>query len=205
MDDRQTPGTEDYDALPAEGITIDQVVAWNMRHWRQARYMTQEQLGDPLGWSAANVSAIERSAEGNRDRRRFDAQAIAGIAHALHIPIAALFLPPEDDGIGKRYQWHTGNLVPRSMADLMRLVLHYNDEEESAVMDEYADRFRAAVTAYLEEKWAEEVAGWFAPMDDAAARAEQASRFRSRQAALLTMAAEQAALAEFLEGKEDQP
>lgn len=204
MDERQAPGTEGYEALPAEEIAIDQVIAWNMRHWRQARYMTQEQLGDPLGWSAANVSAIERSAEGNRDRRRFDAQTIAGIAHALHIPIVALFLPPEDDGAGKRYQWHTGNLVPRSMADLMELVMNYNDEE-SELTDQYVDRFRAAVTAYLEEKWAEEVAQWFAPMDDAAARAEQAARFRSRQAALLTMAAEQGALAEYLEPEEGQP
>lgn len=198
MTERQLPRSSQYNALPAEDITIDQVVAWNMRHWRRASYMTQEELGERIGWSAANVSAAERSVEEHRDRRRFDAQTTAEIADALCMPLAALYLPPEDDGIGKRYVWRRDGSGPRDMAALMAIVMHNNDYEAD-VMDEYRDRFRGAVTAYLEEKWAEEVGSWFDPIGDDEARAEQASRFRARQAQLLAAAAEQEALAEFLE------
>lgn len=201
MDERQLPGTDGYDALPAEDITVDQVVAWNMRHWRRACYMTQEELGDLIGWSAANVSAAERSVEEHRDRRRFDAQIIAGIAEALGIPIAALFLPPEDDGQHKRYQWRRARDT-RSMTDLMEIVMHDvgdHADEMTGAYEAYRDRFRSAIGAYLEEEWATEVAGWFAPLDDPAARAEQAARFRANQARLLAMAAEQEALAAELE------
>lgn len=208
MDERQQPGSDEYAALPAEDITIDQVVAWNMRHWRRASYMTQEELGERIGWSAANVSAAERSVGEHRDRRRFDAQTIAEIAEALRLPIGALFLPPADDGQGRRYQWHGSgkDSAPRDMASLLQLAMLDNDHQ-TEVAEEYKDRFRAAVGAYLDEDWAEEVGTWFAPMDDREARAEQAARFRSRQAALLSMAAEQQALAEFLERsrKKDGP
>lgn len=197
VDERQQPGTGCYETLPAEDITIDQVVAWNMRHWRRALYITQEQLGEMIGWSAANVSAAERSVEEYRDRRRFDAQTIASIAWALGVPVSALFLPPEDDGQGKRYRWHAG-AAPADMATLMGIAMHDNDHD-TAAMELYRDRFRGAVCAYLEEKWAAQVGQWFAPLDDKDARAEQAARFRSRQAALLAMAAEQGTLAEWLE------
>jgi transcriptional regulator with XRE-family HTH domain len=200
VDERQQPGSDEYAALPAEDVTIDQVIAWNMRYWRLASFMTQEEFGRRIGWSAANVSAAERSVEEHRDRRRFDAQTIAEIAEALRLPIGALFLPPADDGQGRRYQWHQGGKdpAPRDMASLMRLAMLDNDHE-TEVMEDYKDRFRGAVTAYLDEEWGEEVGTWFAPVDDKEARAEQAARFRSRQATLLRMAAEDGELAEFLE------
>ncbi len=203
MTERQAPRSDGYQELPAADITVDQVVAWNMHHWRQARYMTQEELGRRIGWSAANVSAAERSVE--RERRRFDAQTIAEIADALYIPVAALFLPPEDDGHGKRYRWHMSaeGSPSRSMADLMQITMHDNDDK-SDTMEEYRDRFRGAVTSYLEETWGREVAGWFAPLDDAEARAEQAARFRSRQAVFLRMADEEAELAAALERPQEE-
>ena len=181
------------------------MIAWNLRHWRQARHMTQEELGALLGWSGPNVSAAESSVKEHRELRRFNAQTIAEIANALHIPIVALFLPPGDDGHGRRYVWHADS-APRDMAALMHLVMPYTDEN-SDLADEYEDRFRGAVSAYLDEKWGAEVAPWFAPMDDDEARAEQASRFRSRQAVLLRMAAEDGELADYLEQpqEEEQP
>ena len=198
MDERREPRSTEYKALPAEDITIDQVVAWNMRRWRRAMEMTQEELGRQIGWSAANVSAAERSVEEHRDRRRFDAQTIAEIADALRIPVPALFLPPEDDGQGKRYTWHREGPGERDMASLMRIVLHDNDHH-TATMAAYKDRLRGATRTYLDEKWAAEVGRWFDPMEDWEARAEQAARFRSRQATLLRMAAEAEALADWLE------
>src|ERR1700690_800863 len=83
---------------PAEQVTVDQLVALNIRHWRNAAGLTQADLGGRLGWSAANVSAAERSADPARDPRRFDAQTLTEIALALGVPLAALFLPPGDDG-----------------------------------------------------------------------------------------------------------
>lgn len=202
MDERQNPRGEKYKTLPVEDITIDQVVAWNMRHWRRASNMTQEELGELIGWSAGNVSAAERSIEEHRDRRRFDAQTIADIAGALRIPIVALFLPPADDGVGKRYQWHTDG-SPRDMASLMMLAMHDNDHK-TATMTEYRDQYQGAVNAYLDEEWGKEAGRWFAPMDDNEARAEQAARFRSRQATLLRLAAEDEELADFLDPPDEE-
>lgn len=202
MDERQQPGTDRYEALPAEDITIDQVVAWNIRYYRRARGMTQEELGERVGWSAANVSAAERSVEEHRDRRRFDAQTIAELAIALALPIAALFLPPDDDGQGKRYRWHNGD-DSHGMRDLMILVMH-NTGEESDVADAYRYRYRAGVTYYVDEQWGEAVGGWFAPMDDKESRLEAAARFRDRQRKLLAMAADDGSVADWLERAADE-
>ena len=201
VDKRQQPGSEDYKALPAEDITIDQVVAWNMRRWRRATGMKQEELGELIGWSAANISAAERSVEGHRDRRRFDAQTTAEIADALRIPLVALYMPPEDDGIGKRYQWRTYGGGVRDMASLMQTVMHDN-KHESEVMEEYKDRYRASVAAYLDDEWGTEAVKWFLPMDDPELRAEYAAMFRAREATNLRLAAEDKAFADRLEGLE---
>src|SRR5450755_4005243 len=89
--------------LPAEHVTIDQIVARNMRHWRRTAGMTQEELGARLGWSDRNVSAAELSSDEKRDRRRFDAQTLANLSLALCVPLIAFFLPPDDDGFPARY------------------------------------------------------------------------------------------------------
>src|SRR5260221_186 len=93
----------DYSSLPGEHVSIDQVVAMNMRYWRRKAGLTQEELGERIGWTAPNVSAAEVSARARKDRRRFDAHILAALAKALGVPVAALFLPPEDDGVAKRY------------------------------------------------------------------------------------------------------
>jgi transcriptional regulator with XRE-family HTH domain len=204
VDGRQRPRSSGYAGLPAEDITIDQVVAWNMRHWRRSARMTQEELGERIGWSAGNISAAERSVEEHRDRRRFDAQTLAAIADALGIPIIALFLPPADDGSGKRYQWQAGGGKQRDMAYLMRLAMH-DSNQDTGVMDEYRDRFRGAVTTYLDASWGAEAGRWFAPADDRTARIEAAARFRSRQEAFLRMADEEAEIAGFLEEDGERP
>ena len=89
--------------LEVRHVTIDQIVAMNMRYWRRAAGMTQEDLGFRLGWSAANVSAAERSAEEGRDRRRFDADTLTALSLVIGVPLHAFFFPPGDDGDGKRY------------------------------------------------------------------------------------------------------
>jgi transcriptional regulator with XRE-family HTH domain len=203
VDDTATDATlgprAEYAALPAQQVTVNQVVAWNMTHLRRAAALTQEELGELLGWSKAIVSAAERSWDGKRVRQ-FTVDDVAAIARALGIPMTALFLPPEDDGDNKRYMLRLaeqdGDCL--NMTDLMWLALTDN-ESESAVMNIYRNRLRGAVTTYLDQFWAEEVAGWLRQIDSEEARADRAARLRSRRAALLDLAAELSDLADTLE------
>lgn len=190
--------------LPLEQVTIDQIVAINMRHFRRAAGMTQEELGRRLGWSAANVSSAERSVSEDRDRRRFDAQILAEIAEALGVPLIALFLPPEDDGYTRHYTFHLGDDgEPRGMADLQRIIMHDREKSTPAV-ESYRDRLRTTTGFYLGDDWAREAARWFAP-DDKQARADLAARYRSKQLGLLDAAAEFEEMAGVLEeGLEDE-
>jgi len=189
----------EYSDLPARDLTANQVVAWNMTHFRRAAALTQEELGELLGWSKAIVSAAERSWDGKRIRQ-FTVDDVAALARAFGVPLAALFLPPEDDGDKKRYVLRlTEKDAERlTMTDLMWLALTDN-ENESPVMNIYRNRLRGAVTTYLDEFWAEEVAGWLRQIDSDEARADRAARLRSRRAALLDLAAELADLADALE------
>ena len=112
--------------LPAEHLTIDQLVARNMRRWRLAAGLTQDELGARLGWTgpraAANVSAAERSADPSRDARRFDAQTLTELSLALSVPVVAFFVPPDDDGQRARYMF-TAAGRDYDMSDLMALAV----------------------------------------------------------------------------------
>ena len=185
-------------------VTIDQIVAMNIRYWRRAARMTQEELGELLGWSAANVSAAERSADDERDRRRFNAGTLTALSLALSVPLIALFLPPEDDGTVTRYLFRTpegdGEM---DMGDLMALVVMTDSDDDQPVMLAYRDRFRAAADMYLDEEWAKTVASWLKNIESAELRAIRADRLRSRQAEALRAAAEWGSLADAIDpGKE---
>lgn len=80
-------------------ITLDQVVAYNLRRARQHRGWTQaqaaEQLEPFLGerWSSAVFSAAERSYEGNRIRE-FTASHVLAFSLGFDLPIAWFYEPP---------------------------------------------------------------------------------------------------------------
>lgn len=82
--------------------SINSLVARNLTAARTLRGMTQERLGQRLEeitgrpWSKATVSALERSADGERVRQ-FDADDLAAIAYALDVPLLFLFLPDSPD------------------------------------------------------------------------------------------------------------
>ena len=146
--------------IPDEPVTADQVVAGNIRHWRKAAGLTQEELGQRLGWSAANVSAAERSADGGKDRRRFDAQTLAELSLALGVPLAALFLPPPDEGERVAYRLAAGGRT-WSMNDLMQFVVMPDPAWDSPVLEAYRDRYRdAAVRVVTGPAWAGLVDRW---------------------------------------------
>lgn len=150
------------DGPPAEQVTVDQLVALNIRQWRTVAGMTQAELGERLGWSAANVSAAERSVSDTRDRRRFDAQTLTEVSLALGVPLAALFLPPADEGERARYRFAA---IGRTwgMGDLMELVVMPDTTDESPLMDAYRERFNSAVRqAAAGPAWEHLISRWTA-------------------------------------------
>lgn len=168
----------EQEAMPAEHVTVDQIVARNIRHWRREAHMTQEELGQKLGWSAANVSAAERSADSARDPRRFDAQTLTEMSLALGVPLAALFLPPEDDGERAVYVF-TGPDGDYGMGDLMERVVMTDSDDDAPVMQAYRRRYRAADGRYLDPEWRDEVASWLRHIEVDELRADRADRLRA--------------------------
>jgi transcriptional regulator with XRE-family HTH domain len=146
------------DGLPERRVTPNMVVGYNMGYFRRVAGLTQEQLGEPLGWSKVAVSAAERSWDGKRVRQ-FDADLIAALAGALGVPIAALFLPPEDDMVRCRYVFGGDD---RDGAASMRWLLTHAmpepAEEDTPTMRAYEDRLIAAMNKYLDSGAAEAVA-----------------------------------------------
>ena len=113
-------------------MTVNQLVAYNMAFYRKVAGLTQEELGSPLGWSAASVSAAERSWDSSRVKK-FDADEIASIAAALGVPVIAFFLPPDDDGTAVRYVIHLPGSEPGRHRDYAAAVLPAYDIDSPAM------------------------------------------------------------------------
>ena len=159
-----------YADLPGRHITVNQVVAWNLAYFRKAAGLTQDELGERIGWSKAIVSAAERSLDGKRVRQ-FSADDIVTIATALGVPVVAMFLPPEDDGVELRYlidlpvhTYGTGAVVNmcHTMHDLMAFVVpeelarsdgepddRASDDDDSEALRRYWHRYIGSINGYL--------------------------------------------------------
>jgi len=167
-------GTE-YADLPGLHITPNQVVAYNMAYWRRMAGLSQSDLADRLNrarghqtWTNASVSAAERSWDGRR-MRQFDADTILALATALGVPISAMFLPPEDDGVRRRYLMDlpdvTGTARCIDMRDLFELATQtggfdweIEDGDDAQLIkavrylnERYRQRLDAALHAYQVE------------------------------------------------------
>jgi hypothetical protein len=88
--------------LPERHVSMSQLVAYNMAFFRKAAGVGQQDFGQLVGWSAASVSAAERSWDSKRVKK-FDADEITQIAAVLGLPVTAMFLPPEDHGTAVHY------------------------------------------------------------------------------------------------------
>lgn len=149
----QLPGKE-YDELPGVHITLNQLVAYNMAYFRKVAGLTQEELGRLLRgwtqkpWGKAAVSAAERAWDGKRPRQ-FDADLVLGLSQALGVPIPAFYLPPEDDGVERRYlidaPHEGGRLHCLTMHGLLSHVLSDPSDDESATAERYRSRFVATL------------------------------------------------------------
>lgn len=154
-----TKGSE-YPSLPGRPVTVNQIVAWNLAYWRKVAGLTQDQLGERLGWSKVVVSAAERSWEGKRVRN-FTADDLVNIAAALELPITALLLPPTDDGHDQRYTLQLredGESL--NMSDLLFYAVSnpsFDDPGETEVQSRYFSRHAAARDFYYGEGFERDV------------------------------------------------
>lgn len=158
MDWKDLPGTQ-YADLPAVHVTLNQIVAWNMAYFRKVAGLTQEELGKLLQgwtqkpWSKAGVSAAERAWDGKRPRQ-FDADLVLGLARALDVPVTAFYLPPDDDGVHRRYLIdppYPPVAVPdtcMNMHDLLGYVLSDPSEDDTEASRRYRERFLATMETH---------------------------------------------------------
>jgi hypothetical protein len=119
----------------ADGVNLNEIVAYNFRRARELRSWTQEEaaialepfLGTRLRQAA--VSSIEGAYGGDR-RREFDAQELLAFACGFDLPLIWFLLPPPDD---HRNLQGTAEMV----SELYLLALGRNDQ-----LDLLRDRFR---------------------------------------------------------------
>lgn len=188
--DQGTAGQRGGTDRPLVRVCADQVVAANIRRWRKVAGLTQEELGERLGgWSKANVSAAERSWDGKRIRR-FDADTTLALAAALDVPLAAMFLPPPDDGNVYILDMPSPALNGAGLGALFGYL--FPDPGKPAVDDSpvaiaYREAFTAAVHAYMDPARGEEMVAYLEEMTAAERRADLLARLTYQAEALRTV------------------
>jgi transcriptional regulator with XRE-family HTH domain len=130
---------------PVRLVTVNDVVSMNLGEFRKAAGLSQQDLANRIGWLKSVVATAERSWAGRRSRN-FTVGDLIDIASGLGIPVAALLLPPEDDGIAVTYMvdgLHAGG--PRPLRDLLPLAMadSYAYDGQSAAAQEFRRRLLA--------------------------------------------------------------
>lgn len=128
--------------LPMRRVTVNSIVAFNLAFFRKAAGLKQEELAERLGWGKTTVSTAERSWNARRVRS-FSVEDLIGIAVALGIPVAALFLPPEDHGVAFRYVLDMPGGGAADVLDLLSYAFPVY-RGDSPAMDAYRKRVIAA-------------------------------------------------------------
>lgn len=194
--------TAERGALPVTEVTADQIAAINIRYWRKKARLTQEQLGELIGWSGANVSAAERSADRANDKRRFDAHTLLAFAGALGIPLAALLMPPDDEGISGRYVLADGAAGVREMRELMSFLISEPADDDTDTMNAYSVRYWTLVQEYTDAKRGAELAARMEKITTEARRAERLARLAGQRHALVSLVSDIDQIAEAIAGDE---
>ncbi len=177
-DAENKPGTEG--TLPGRVVTVNQVVAWNLAHYRQAAGWTQRQLAAALGWSEGKVSDAERSWHSGKTRE-FNAQELAVIAVALGIPVMALLLPPAADGRDETLSITLPGGRAIGMAGYMAAAVAPDPASAAPASDAYRRAYASAVRRYLPPELHELGERWVSRMDSPSAVAEAVARTRRMQ------------------------
>lgn len=184
-------------------ITAGQLVALNMARWRKAAGISQAQLGTVLGWSDKTVSAAERTRDGDGLRsRKFGAADIVAIAIALGVPVAALFLPPAEDGAGVQYTLALGTL-DASMAEVFGLLLP-DAAEDSPAQVEWDEAFQVAVGRYADPELGADILARMEDITSDERRRIQLERIRWQREALLATASDLGLVAEAMEREQEE-
>lgn len=183
------------DEVPGRHVTINQIVGRNVTRWRTALGITQEELGRRMGgWSNATVSAAERSWDGKRVRQ-FDADDLVNLCGALEVPLAALFLPPEDDGATVRYLYQAPEQAV-DMATLFSLLLPHSTAG-SAADEQWVDALREAGTRYADPDVGADIVAYLT--DVSGERQERVARLRRHRSAILALAGDLDAIVQAME------
>lgn len=135
-------------------LTMNQVVAYNLRRARTLRGWTQEDAAERLSpflgllWSRATFSAAERSFESPERVRQFTADDILALSRTFDLPIPWFFLPPPITDTAWRRPDVAGLTPPQVLERLFdvnaigeRLQEAINDGEVLGTTD-YLDRVR---------------------------------------------------------------
>lgn len=134
----------DYSGLPGVHVSADQIVAGNLRYYREKAGMTQKELAELMGTTDKNISAIELSARPGTAPRRFNAEDIVRLAVIFRVPVSALLMPPLDDGISTRYLIHPEGADCLSMPEYLPYLDSDPDpEDDSPAAAAYARRWSA--------------------------------------------------------------
>lgn len=129
--------------LPQRHVTINQLVGYNVNAYRRAAGLSQGELGARLGgWSAASVSAAERSWDGRRIRK-FDADEVAQLAGALGVPVIALLLPPPDAGTAVTYTFDVSAATSWGLVDMMSHLVPSYEADDGRADAAFRDRIIA--------------------------------------------------------------
>jgi transcriptional regulator with XRE-family HTH domain len=174
-----------YTDLPGRHVSINQLVAYNLAYWRKVAGLTQEELGERIGWSKAAVSAAERSWDGKRIRE-FDADLLITFAMVLDIPVTALLLPPEDDGIKERYLYHIQESMSscHNMYDLINMIMSDPSQDDEPVMNRYRERYTTTVNFYLGAEAVDDLTRYFEDLTTEEKIVERLARSREQYEAL---------------------
>lgn len=170
-----------------EPLTASGIVAINLRKARELRGLSQAEAGDLLGrylrkpWSAATVSAAERSWERGPERS-FTANELDGFAQAFRLPVLWFLLPsgrldtsdrPLPSGWVKRLLWTES----RELQDRVELLAQ---ERRGAVVPEVLETAADALAGALKGRGAERVKALARQLRDIAESLERISRHRKR-------------------------
>jgi transcriptional regulator with XRE-family HTH domain len=171
---------------PPRRITPNQLVAFNMRRWRKAAGLTQADLGEALDREPREISARERSWDEGARPREFNADDLLALAAALDVPLAAFFLPPDDEGDGAHYllEMPSPALQGRGMGSVFGYLWPDAGQADTPVMNAYRETLTAAVRAYLDPARGEEIVRYLDEMTEREQADEMLGRLAEQRAAL---------------------
>jgi transcriptional regulator with XRE-family HTH domain len=147
-------------------VSVNQLVGYNMKWFREKAGLTQAELGQRLGgWSKGVVSAAERSWDSDRIRQ-FDADEIVAIAEVLDVPVIALLLPPPDSGTVVDYTFEADPAQMNASDLLRRVITDY--QGDSKAMAAFRNRISQVGATRFMESIQKEADRIFAQARDAA-------------------------------------